>query len=152
MHWLISEPIELEKIAEILIAQFSKGGALGFEGPLGVGKTTLIKEIVKNFCLSNKIAIPRVTSPSFVVHQLYETKPPIHHFDFYRLELANPDSLIEIGYWEAWEATRQNQALLFVEWPSHSKKVDLKLDAVIQMDFKSDKRQIDLKLFPRKKG
>lgn len=148
MHWLISESKELNLVAEELVARFPNGGVLGFEGPLGVGKTTLIKQIVKTLCERNAEFMPRVTSPSFVVHQVYETRIPIHHFDFYRLDLRSSESLIEIGYWEAWELAQKQRAYVLIEWPSQAQTLELKLDAQIQLSFQEEKRQIQLKLLP----
>lgn len=51
-------------------------------GEIGVGKTTLIKEIVKLLGSSDQ-----VSSPTFSIVNQYEAKKFfIYHFDFYRIE------------------------------------------------------------------
>lgn len=56
---------------------------LFLRGPLGVGKTTFIRELV--------LALPgseqaEVSSPSFNILNLYPTTPAVGHFDLYRTE------------------------------------------------------------------
>lgn len=64
-----------------------------FKGPLGAGKTTLIKEFFKQ-CGVEKI----VTSPTFnyVKHYSASGGKRFHHFDLYRLSSA--DSFFELGF------------------------------------------------------
>ena len=38
------------------------------------------------------------------------------HFDLYRLEAATIPTLLELGFFEAWERS-QDGGYLFVEWP-----------------------------------
>ncbi len=57
--------------------------ALLFTGPLGAGKTTMIRGIV--------MALPggqdaEVSSPSFNILNIYPTKPEAFHFDLFRLD------------------------------------------------------------------
>lgn len=59
-----------------------KGVVVFFQGEIGAGKTTFIKEFLKDFGVEEE-----VTSPSFVVmNEYHSAKLPVYHFDFYRLE------------------------------------------------------------------
>ena len=51
-------------------------------GPLGAGKTHLVRAIAEGLGIRNSRV---VTSPTFVLVQEYEAKLPIFHFDAYRL-------------------------------------------------------------------
>ena len=72
--------IEISKVAERILAK-SASKILLFYGDMGVGKTTLIKEIVK------QLGIDEISSsPSFsIVNEYHTAGKPIYHFDFYRI-------------------------------------------------------------------
>ncbi|MBU1039630.1 MAG: tRNA (adenosine(37)-N6)-threonylcarbamoyltransferase complex ATPase subunit type 1 TsaE [Proteobacteria bacterium] len=60
--------------------------ALLLQGPLGSGKTTLVRGLVS--------ALPgaedaEVSSPSFNLVNIYPTRPQVAHFDLYRLDSAH---------------------------------------------------------------
>lgn len=78
-------------------------------GPLGAGKTTLIRYIVTSLPGGEQA---EVSSPSFNLINIYPTQPEVAHMDLYRLGLAGfDDSLIE--FLEA-----EDMALL-VEWAEY---------------------------------
>ena len=66
-----------------------------FFGKMGVGKTTLIKEMCA--CLGVK---ENVCSPTFAIINTYTASggDPVYHFDFYRLKSAS--EAYDIGYEE----------------------------------------------------
>lgn len=99
---------ELPKIAKEVI-NFSKSKVLLFYGEIGVGKTTLIKEIVK--CLES---IDTVSSPTFSLVNEYHTtsKEKIYHFDFYRIN--SETEAMDMGVEEYFYSN--NWCL--VEWPN----------------------------------
>lgn len=56
---------------------------VGLSGPLGAGKTRLVRAVAEGL----QIADPnQVTSPTFVLIQEYSARLPIYHFDAYRLQ------------------------------------------------------------------
>lgn len=72
---------ETEQIAQKLSSVLKKGDLLLFTGKIGAGKTTFIKAIAKNLGINET-----VTSPSFVLHTLYESgRVQLSHVDLYRL-------------------------------------------------------------------
>ncbi|MFW6326488.1 MAG: tRNA (adenosine(37)-N6)-threonylcarbamoyltransferase complex ATPase subunit type 1 TsaE [Desulfovermiculus sp.] len=78
-------------------------------GPLGAGKTTLIRYIVTNLPGGEQA---EVSSPSFNLINIYPTQPEVAHMDLYRLgQTGFDDSLIE--YLET-----EDMALL-VEWAEY---------------------------------
>ena len=62
---------------------------------MGVGKTTLIKELCNELGVSDNVC-----SPTFAIINVYSTAQggPVYHFDFYRLK--NADEAYDIGYEE----------------------------------------------------
>ena len=67
------------RIAPVL----KQGMVVALEGPLGSGKTTLTKGIVRGLFHRKKI---KVTSPSFALINQYDGHFPVYHIDCYRLD------------------------------------------------------------------
>ncbi len=61
--------------------------ALLLQGPLGSGKTTLVRGLVSALPGAEEA---EVSSPSFNLVNLYPTRPQVAHFDLYRLETGHP--------------------------------------------------------------
>lgn len=90
---------------EILQSVNSK--VLLFYGELGVGKTTLIGEIVEELGCSND-----VSSPTFSIVNEYKVKDGlVFHFDFFRIE--NEEEVYDIGF----EDYLNSNNWIFIEWP-----------------------------------
>ena len=82
---------ELELVAQKVIDQkLSK--VILFHGEMGVGKTTLIKQLCKNLGVTTA-----TSSPTFSLVNEYETieNQSIYHFDFYRLK--NETEALDMG-------------------------------------------------------
>ena len=83
-----------------------QGDVIALIGNLGAGKTEFARGFIAEF-LSNV----NVKSPSFSLVNTYSAdKIIIHHFDFYRLSIA--DELIEIGF----EEYLDGYAICLIEW------------------------------------
>lgn len=82
---------------------------VGLVGPLGAGKTTLMKGLVESFGLSKD----DVTSPTYTLVNEYEgdARLRIAHMDLYRLE--HVDDLEGIGYWDYLD---DPETIVCVEW------------------------------------
>jgi len=83
-----------------------------FDGDLGAGKTTLIKEICLNLGIRDN-----VTSPTFSLINEYQDKDgkAYYHCDFYRIR--NEDEALNIGL-EEYFSSGSN---CLVEWPAKVK-------------------------------
>ena len=89
---------------ERLAARARPGDVIALSGPLGVGKTTLVRGFLAG--LGHRDEVP---SPSFAIVQPYEAlDPPAWHVDLYRLENAS-----EMEDW----LDAAEDAVLLVEWP-----------------------------------
>jgi tRNA threonylcarbamoyladenosine biosynthesis protein TsaE len=71
-------------------------------GTLGSGKTTLVKEFVKNLGLSDE-----VTSPTFAIQNIYGSK--VYHYDLYN---KGADEFLALGMLEELE----KEGFHFIEW------------------------------------
>ncbi len=77
---------ETIKIGKSLGEKLKKGDIVSLTGPLGAGKTVLIKGIAISLGIQDEI-----TSPSFTLISEYHGIFPLYHIDLYRL-----DSIYEI--------------------------------------------------------
>ncbi|MFQ5348183.1 MAG: tRNA (adenosine(37)-N6)-threonylcarbamoyltransferase complex ATPase subunit type 1 TsaE [Rhodothalassiaceae bacterium] len=84
------------------------GDVLALDGPLGSGKTVLLRALIRARMKSPDLT---VASPTFNLVQIYEPAagPPLWHVDLYRLE--HPDELAELGLEEAF-----GDAITLIEW------------------------------------
>ena len=97
---------ELELVAQKVIDQKPPKVIL-FHGEMGVGKTTLIKQLCKTLGVTSA-----TSSPTFSLVNEYETidNQVVYHFDFYRLKNEmealdmGADDYFYSGYW------------CFIEW------------------------------------
>ncbi|WGD34590.1 tRNA (adenosine(37)-N6)-threonylcarbamoyltransferase complex ATPase subunit type 1 TsaE [Olleya sp. YS] len=98
---------DVEVVAKSILEQATSKTIL-FEGDMGVGKTTLIKTLVK--LLGSKDI---VSSPTFsLVNEYVTDHDSIYHFDLYRVE--EEDELYDFGI----ETYIYGDHYAFVEWPN----------------------------------
>jgi tRNA threonylcarbamoyladenosine biosynthesis protein TsaE len=109
MMELISKNIkDLTNIANTIISKFPEERIFLFEGNLGSGKTTLIKEIIKQLSSDDE-----AISPTFAILNVYQSQEhgELYHFDLYRIK--DEEELLEIGF----EDYVLSGNYCFIEWP-----------------------------------
>lgn len=86
---------ELPVVAAKLLEVFPEERFYAFFGAMGVGKTTLIKEICRQLGVTDNVC-----SPTFAIINEYTERggEPVYHFDFYRLKRI--EEAYDIGYEE----------------------------------------------------
>ncbi|WP_130733745.1 tRNA (adenosine(37)-N6)-threonylcarbamoyltransferase complex ATPase subunit type 1 TsaE [Flavobacterium sp. J27] len=99
---------QIQEVVQQLLATPRLKKVITFHAQMGVGKTTLIKELVKQLGVKNNSS-----SPTFSLVNEYETETGeiIYHFDLYRLnseEEAYDMGIDEYFYSGHW---------CFIEWP-----------------------------------
>ena len=107
MEFIIHTLDEIPEVAKEIFSQL-KHKLITFEGEMGAGKTTFIKEFVKALGTNDD-----VSSPTFSIVNEYETDNGIvYHFDFYRLN--HEEEALDFGIEEY---LYSNQYCL-MEWPN----------------------------------
>ena len=102
---------ELPEVANAILAS-SNSKTFLFYGAMGVGKTTLIKEMAKWLGVKDGLS-----SPTFsIINEHVINGEILYHYDFYRLE--SPDEALDLGIEEYFYNGHWN----FIEWPE---KIDV---------------------------
>jgi tRNA threonylcarbamoyladenosine biosynthesis protein TsaE len=90
-----------------LAALLFPGAVVALVGPLGAGKTYLVRAVAEGLGVPDSRV---VTSPTFVLIQEYQARLPIYHFDAYRLH--GEADFAELGVHEYFEG----DGVCLVEW------------------------------------
>jgi len=126
---------EIGSVAREIAGDISKNKYLkiGFIGPLGAGKTTLIKEIL--FALSVE---GDTSSPTFTLLKEYKSKRvSICHIDLYRVDQNDRETIDMLV-----DAIDANNIAL-VEWVDKSDKISAMMDVIYSIGH-SDKKDTRL--------
>jgi tRNA threonylcarbamoyladenosine biosynthesis protein TsaE len=102
----------LDAFAHRLAAQLVPGDVVALRGPLGAGKTTLVRALVRALHGSDDA----VSSPTFVFRHTYLGTPIIEHVDLYRIE--DPSELADLALDDALGADR----IVLIEWPDRAEE------------------------------
>jgi tRNA threonylcarbamoyladenosine biosynthesis protein TsaE len=99
---------------------------------MGVGKTTLIKELCKSLGVKDE-----VNSPTFsLVNEYRSNIVPIYHFDLYRIQ--SEEDLYDIGY----EDYFFSGYLCLVEWPEMASGIIPEKHVMVNIRVENDQRLI----------
>lgn len=104
---------ESEALAASLGALLQPPFLLTLSGDLGAGKTAFTRGLVEGVHAGEG---EFVASPTYAVCHAYETDPPVHHYDLYRL--AGEDDLESVGFRESLDV-----AIVIVEWPEQVESI-----------------------------
>lgn len=119
------------------ISDLLKGGEiLFFEGPIGAGKTVMVKEIVKNFGFK-KLPV----SASFSLLKKYQNENvTLYHADLFRLKEGE---MFNLGFEEMLE---DENAILLIEWAEAARNFfpQTRLEITVTL-LEGDRREIFLK-------
>lgn len=98
----------LDNVAKDIVSHLTESKIILFNGEMGAGKTTLIKEICKQLGV-----LDSMSSPTFSVVNEYHTKDHkiIYHFDMYRIK--NIEECFDLGM----EEYLYSGHYCFIEWP-----------------------------------
>jgi len=120
---------ELQKVAAFLYKLKSQYPVMAFFGPMGAGKTTLIKA----FCQYAGVT-DEVNSPTFSLVNEYLTvnDEPVFHFDFYRID--HLEEAYDIGY----ENYFFSGECCLIEWPE--KILQLLPEKYVRIDIQPDEQ------------
>lgn len=122
---------ELKKAANYIIEN-TNSKILLFYGEMGVGKTTLIKEIFAELGVMDS-----VNSPTFSLVNEYATEDngSVFHFDFYRIE--EEEEAMDMGIEEYFE----RETWCLIEWPKNIKNLLPLNTCAIHLETLADNRR-----------
>ncbi len=89
-----------------LAARFSKGDCVALIGPLGAGKTALVRGLAAGLGVQDTRV---VCSPTYVIVHEYAGRLPIYHLDLYRL--GGPEEFIDLAVEEMLA-----EGVVIIEW------------------------------------
>ena len=100
---------DIQNAAKWAIKQFGENHIVCFYGPMGAGKTTLIKAVCEQLGVADS-----VVSPTFSLINEYRdgSGKPIFHFDFYRINKI--EEVYDFGYEEYFYSS---EGISLIEWP-----------------------------------
>jgi len=101
---------QLPTIAKKIIEHCKDIKNVLFYAEMGAGKTTLIKEIIKQLGVTDNVSSPTF---SLVNEYISNNNETIYHFDFYRIEIE--EEVLDIGI----EDYFYKNAWCFIEWPQN---------------------------------
>ena len=133
MEYISENIIDLELIGKKIIKYSNKkSNIFTFEGEMGVGKTALIKIILKHLKVKDL-----VKSPTFSIVNEYLTSDNkiIYHFDFFRIK--DRIEVINIGF----EDYLDSSNFCFIEWPNRIKNLLPNDINKIKMEYISEKKR-----------
>lgn len=128
---------ELKKMASEILAM--KPGIIALEGPLGAGKTTLVKALAKELRIDDDI-----TSPTFVLHHRHQITnhesgiTHLDHIDCWRMESGG--ELEQLGF----EKMLDPGSLIVIEWADQVRDTILKYKdraKIVWMKFEYSKKE-----------
>ncbi|MBR3698959.1 MAG: tRNA (adenosine(37)-N6)-threonylcarbamoyltransferase complex ATPase subunit type 1 TsaE [Bacteroidales bacterium] len=98
----------LAEVSDYLMSLRDEADVVAFYGPMGAGKTTLIKDLCHRMGVTDE-----VNSPTFAIVNEYVTEEgdSVYHFDFYRIKKL--EEAYDIGY----ENYFYSGSLCLIEWP-----------------------------------
>lgn len=104
---ILADEAATARLGASVAGRLQAGEAVCLSGPLGAGKSTLARALVRALTTPDE----DVPSPTFTLVQFYEgPRLTVAHFDLYRL--SDPDEAYEIGLDEALE-----EGAAVIEWP-----------------------------------
>lgn len=107
MDFQASSLEEMKPIAQAIIARLSESPIVLLIGPMGSGKTSLVRLIMEEAGVTGE-----VSSPTYSIVQRYECmRGSFYHFDLYRLN--NQDELLDLGF----EEYLDSGTPCLIEWP-----------------------------------
>lgn len=120
----LASEAETRALGAQLAQQLKPGDIVRLEGPLGAGKTTLVRGLLEALGHEGP-----VRSPTFNLLQAFDTDPPVLHADLYRVASAEGTGLEDY----------LDTHIVLVEWPDRLPEDDLHWR--VKISFKGASRQ-----------
>ncbi len=106
MRFITDSEKETYEIGRSLGARAAAGEIWCLDGDLGTGKTVFTKGFAAGLGITEPVVSPTFT----IIHEYYDGRLPLYHFDVYRIE--DPDEMLELGYEEYFFG----EGVCLIEW------------------------------------
>ena len=103
--------LDTQRFAEKLAATLNGGETILLMGEMGAGKTHFVKGLAKGLGIDEVI-----TSPTFALHNSYQGRLTLNHFDFYRIEDSEEVAILGLD-----EFFYDKHAVAAIEWSENIK-------------------------------
>ncbi len=135
---LIFSESEIPEVVDYLYNYLNDCKILAFSGPLGAGKTTLIRELLHKCGVKEPIR-----SPTFIYVNRYKNDQGqvFYHFDLYRIEELT--DFLEAGFDEYLE---DPNGWCLIEWPEVIEPILKGRACFVFIDYYNDKRKLHIKM------
>lgn len=134
---IVFSQAEVPEVVDYLYSRLSDCKIMAFSGPLGAGKTTLIRKLLRKCGIEESI-----TSPTFIYVNRYQNNKgqTFYHFDLYRMEHLS--DFLEAGFDEY---LQEPNSWIFVEWPEVIASILKNNCCYIILDYHNNKRKLRIK-------
>ncbi len=134
MHTFLKNEQATLEFAQKLASYLPTKGLIFLNGPLGAGKTTFVRGVLR--ALGH---LGSTKSPTYTLVEPYViNQKKYYHFDLYRL--GDPEELEYMGIRDYLDES----AICLVEWPEKGQGFMPKADLVINLNYEGEARSITL--------
>lgn len=130
----LANELAMQSYASEVLKWLEPGDVVYFSGPLGAGKTTLIRAMLRSLGCTDLVNSPSYT----LIETYYLDKFTLHHLDLYRLKSA--DELEAIGARDLFDG----QNVCLIEWPSQGAGFIPDADLQITIEHAAEGRHLSL--------
>ncbi len=127
-HWPDEQACERFAGSLALVSALWPSTTIALDGPLGAGKTTLVRHLLRALGVQG-----RIKSPTYAVMEPYVlAQGAVSHFDFYRFN--DPHEWVDAGFRDVFAAP----GLKLMEWPEKAAAMLPTPDLLITLEPASD--------------
>ena len=129
---VLTNPQTTDEVAGFLGACLLPGVVITLEGPVGAGKTSFVRALLRSLGVSGPIKSPTYT----LVEPYLTSKLYLYHYDLYRF--FDPYEWVEAGFTDLFDGVNVH----LIEWPEKAASLLPPADITIVLSYEGEGRQI----------